>query len=399
MRIYSLKNKNGEEIWGIDYALGHRRIRKRIGIGCKGKRTAELSLKKLEAQMYENRGGLEVKRGKAITLSEFKTEYYNRHGQYKLSRDVEKYFLDHLCDFFGKIPLHQINYEMIEKYQRQRTPDAKIGVNRELFLLRSLFNKAHQWNSQKAANEEKWLLPNSNPLSGIRFHPGTPRDRYLTDDEIRNILKHAQTDEFKDVFLLALNTGMRKGEIQNIAMEDIDFEHGTILIPQNKSRSLGSTNRSQSVPMNGIVKRILMKYYSDKKEDRLKKPFDYNFRKAFETAVRRAKLQDKDLHFHDTRHTAATLLYKQGVDLYTIAKLLRHTIQGPVQITAIYTAVLDQTLHNAVARLEQYFTTVIFSKNAENPSKVGTFLALRQSNFLYEENYSTVTACGRICCN
>ena len=397
MKTFSSRNRQGQEIWGIDYVLGGRRFRNRIGIGHKAKRAAELSLKKLETQIYENRGGLEVKRGRPITLSEFKEEYLKRHGQYKLSKDVEKYFLENLCGFFGNIPLHQITYEMIEKYQRQRTPKASVGVNRELFLLRSLFNKATRWNSQKAENEERWLLPATNPISGIRFQPETPRDRYLTDDEIKKVLAHAQTEQFKDVFLLALNTGMRKGEIQNITMEDMDFEHHTILIPQNKTKSLGSTNRSQSVPMNGIVRKILKKYHSDRKSDSGKKPFDYNFRKAFETAVNRAKI--KNMHFHDTRHTAATLLYKQGVDLYTIAKLLRHTIQGPIQITSIYTAVLDETLHEAVRKLERYFEDLFSEKTPENPGKVGKNPATARNGVFYQENYNAVSTYNRVCCN
>ena len=397
MKTYSFKDRKGKEGWGIDYVLGGRRCRKRIGVGKKAKRAAELSLKKMETQIYENRGGLDVIRGSAITLNEFKAEYLKRHGQYKLSKDVEKYFLENLCGFFGNIPLHQITYEMIEKYQRRRAPKASVGVNRELFLLRSLFNKATRWNSQKADNEEKWLLPATNPISGIRFQPETPRDRYLTDDEIKKVLAKAKSEKFKDVFLLALNTGMRKGEIQNIAMEDIDFEHSTILIPQNKSKSLGSTNRSQSVPMNGIVKKILRKYYSAKAEDSGSKPFDYNFRKAFETAVK--KTEFSDVHFHDTRHTTATLLYKQGVDLYTIAKLLRHTIQGPIQITAIYTAVLDQTLHEAVWKLERYFEGTIFTKKRQNPRKVGKNPATARNGVWYQENDNVVSTYNRVCCN
>ena len=151
MKIYSFTDRQGHEGWGIDYVLGGLRCRKRIGVGKKAKRAAELSLKKLETQIYENRGGLEVKRGRAVTFNEFKAEYLRRHGQYKLSKDVEKYFLESLASFFGSIPLHQITYEMIERYQRQRSAKASVGVNRELFLLRSLFNKATRWNSQKAS--------------------------------------------------------------------------------------------------------------------------------------------------------------------------------------------------------------------------------------------------------
>jgi integrase len=181
-------------------------------------------------------------------------------------------------------------------------------------------------------------------------------------------------------------------------MEDMDFEHGTILIPQNKSKSWGSTNRSQSVPMIGIVRSILMKYYSDKNQDKGKKPFDYNFRKA-KTALRRAELKGKGIHFHDTRHTAATLLYKVGSDLYTIARFLRHTIQGPIQITAIYTAVLDETLHKSVGKLERYFEGVLFAKTPQTPWKVGKNPAIGRNGFCYPENYNDVSAYNRVCCN
>ena len=87
------------------------------------------------------------------------------------------------------------------------------------------------------------------------------------------------------------------------------------------------------------------------------------------------------------------------MDLYTIARLLRHTIQGPIQITAIYTAVLDQTLHDAVLKLERYFEGVLFAKTPQNPRKVGKNPAAARNGVWYQENYNDVSTYNRVCCN
>jgi integrase len=71
------------------------------------------------------------------------------------------------------------------------------------------------------------------------------------------------------------------------------------------------------------------------------------FRRAFDNAVKKAKIED--FHMHDLRHTAASYLLMAGVDLRTLADILGHSTMQMVQR---YTHLLDDHKLKAVDRID-----------------------------------------------
>ena len=363
MRVYSRVNGAGEEVWYLDYIVNGKRIRKKVGKGKEGKKIAELSLSKIQVKIAEGKF-LDVKRSTKIGFTTFvNSQFKPRHAERQASYVVRKYQIEKLCRFFGETPLDEISFGLIEKYKDASSSKASVGVNRDLSILRCIFNKAKQWNNQRVDTEEKWALPETNPVTGIEFFEEEHRDRYMSDEELRRAFAVAGP-RLRDAMLVAIHTGLRKGEIQGIKKEHFDFVHNAILLPDTKSKRLGSTNKTQSVPMNKTVRKIASRYV----RNGIEKPFDYDWRTAFETVVEKAKIPN--CHFHDLRHTFATLLYKLGVDMYTIARLLRHKVQGPLQVTSIYTAVLDPQLHAAVEKLDDYLAFLDGTKEAQEEKKI-----------------------------
>ena len=74
-----------------------------------------------------------------------------------------------------------------------------------------------------------------------------------------------------------------------------------------------------------------------------------NVRRSFTTACRRAEIED--FHIHDLRHTFASWLVMNGVPLFEVSKLLRHSC---IQMTERYAHLGLDHLHNAVANLGFY---------------------------------------------
>lgn len=70
------------------------------------------------------------------------------------------------------------------------------------------------------------------------------------------------------------------------------------------------------------------------------------FRRAFDNAIKKAKIED--FHMHDLRHTAASYLLMAGVDLRTLADILGHSTMQMVQR---YTHLLDDHKLKAVDRI------------------------------------------------
>jgi len=105
-----------------------------------------------------------------------------------------------------------------------------------------MFNKAMEWGKI-----------HDNPVRKVKYFPGNKRRlRYLTKEEIK-ALYNACTERLKPIVILALNTGMRKGEILNLKWEDIDFHQKIIYILNTKN------NEKREIPMNQVVFDTLLK--------------------------------------------------------------------------------------------------------------------------------------------
>ena len=131
---------------------------------------------------------------------------------------------------------------------------------------------------------------------------------------------------------VALNTGMRKGELLNLRWREVDFTSGTITIRDPKS------GEDEHVLMNSTTQQTLKTLWdSSTKVVQLKAGAPdrsgivfaaprggliQNLKRYWYPALRHAGLED--FHFHDLRHTFASRAAMSGVDLYTLQALMRH---------------------------------------------------------------------------
>ncbi len=101
-----------------------------------------------------------------------------------------------------------------------------------------------------AVNEWEWV--EKNPCSKLKLREGSGRTRFLIQDEPSLLLTacRAEVDrELELIVLIAMTTGMRRGEILNLRQSDIDRKRGRILIRESKngdSRSVPLVSQVQS---------------------------------------------------------------------------------------------------------------------------------------------------------
>jgi integrase len=114
---------------------------------------------------------------------------------------------------------------------------------------------------------------------------------------------------------------MRKQELLSLAWEgQVDLKHGFILldITKNGERREIPINQPLRDTLAGLVRRAASPYViTDSDGERFQ-----DVKKAFHSACHRAGI--KDLRFHDLRHTFASHLVMQGVDLTSVKELLGH---------------------------------------------------------------------------
>ncbi len=185
---------------------------------------------------------------------------------------------------------------------------------------------------------------------------GTPRPRRfepLTAEEARALLTATDGHRLSALFELALRTGLRKGELLGLRWEDLDLTGGTASIRRTLQRTNSAGLTALPTKTHSSERRIALpteclhslKQHRDRQAQGGKaagnvwKASGYVFTRPdgspiegatltrhFNALLRRAAL--RRIRFHDLRHSAATLLLEQGVELVVIKELLGHAHIG-----------------------------------------------------------------------
>ena len=228
----------------------------------------------------------------------------------------DRKMLEHLKTAFGaETPLAEITAARISAYKadrlgctsdRTKRPLKAAGINRPLALLRHLLRSAHQ----------EWEVLPTVPTVKLEKEP-EGRIRWLEPDEEERLLtacRRSRTKHLAAVVIVALETGMRKGEVLGLTWDRVDFSRGVIRLEVTKS------GKRREVAMRQVVDDVLASL-PGAREGRVWP--SGSIRTAFESAVEAAKLND-DFHFHDARHHFASWFMMQGGSLYDLKEILGH---------------------------------------------------------------------------
>jgi integrase len=317
--------------WWFSLQVGGKQ--KKYSSGTDNKKLAEDIVAKIRVSRIEGTWfDLErSQKAKKITFREL-TEKYLR--SYEKSRDVHT--LKKLLPVFGDLKLSEIETEMICDYRTERLLTVKPAtVYQELSLMRRIFNVPRK--------EWKWKI--ENPVAGLSFSVGrsNARIRWLAEEEENLVISNATNPIWLRPFVIvAFQTGMRKGEILYLEWPDIDFRRRQITVQKSKNGTKRGIPMSEMVV--GALKAIRVRDISG----RVFPISDWSLRNAFGKTMKKAGITD--FRIHDMRHTFATRLIQNGVDLYTVQKLLGHE---RIEMTQRYAHHCAETLRPAIAVLDK----------------------------------------------
>jgi integrase len=185
-------------------------------------------------------------------------------------------------------------------------------ANREFAFLRRVYNIA--------IRDDKTDRNPVSKLTALREPSG--RVRYLSDEEETALLKALSTDEDRHRVTVLLQTGCRRSEFLGLRWRDIDFKAGVLTVPRSKN------DDTRHVPMTSTVRAILSHRPRRLDPSVLVFPNSEGHRdlrcaeKTVPAALRAARIED--FRFHDLRHSFASRLAMEGVDLMTIRELMGH---------------------------------------------------------------------------
>lgn len=275
-----------------------------------------------------------------ITFGEFGERYMTHAKTNKRSWLRDEQMLEHLYDHFGKErQLTEMPPVLIEGYKVHRR--AKVSgstVNRELALLKRMFNLAITWD----------LFLDTNPVRKVKFFREFNTGlRVVSPEEEKSLLQNA-SPYLQDLIRFALNTGLRIGEIFALRWSNVDLQKGILVIFAQK------TQRLRDVPINSETRKVLEAWQFAKKNEfvfynpETGKPF-VDLKAGFALGCKKAGISE--VTWHTLRHTFASRLVGSGVDIVTVKELLGHS---SISVTMRYAHTNFDSKRSAVEKLDGF---------------------------------------------
>ena len=337
------KNKKGF-VYLIDFYLNGKRLVRSTKTDHLP--TAKLILKDIEAKIAKKQFNVDdIKPKKKVYLKTFIPEYLDYSQKHKAPKTqrMDRLALRNFLSFCGDRTLDSIYSKLIDGFINHRLETVKkSSVNIELRHLKSAFSKAQNWGYIER-----------NPFKGVKLlKVPENKPKFFNQEQINQLLTVIDKEWFREIFLFAIHTGLRRGEIVNLKWHDVDFDKATFKVSQDGSFTTKS-KREHVIPMNDTVFNLLISMKRSREyvfsnengnkrdDDRLSKQFKYYLEKAgFDTIY----------SFHSTRHTFASNLVQKGVSLYIVSKLLGHS---DIKTTEIYAHLSPETYQDVVRLLDK----------------------------------------------
>ena len=171
----------------------------------------------------------------------------------------------------------------------------------------------------------------------------------LSRDEIQSILAAISNEKHNLMVALAYSGGLRVSEIVNLKIKDMNISELTIHIKDAKGNKDRITILSEKLVQN-IEKLISNKDLNDFvfTSERGGKLTERTAQKVFENVLKKCHIS-KEATFHSLRHSFATHLLENGVDVRYVQELLGH---ANIRTTQLYTKVTNPSLKNIKSPLE-----------------------------------------------
>lgn len=362
---------SGHKAWIVTWAHGKRRTLGAVEHVTLEQARAHASQALAEA-VQQRLPSLAKAKVVTCTLDAFLTEHYEPWARVELRRGA-RYVQRIRTHFAGllKRPLHEIDVLTVDRWWRERLSEgegkqvAKVTAYRDLATLRAALSMAVEWKllasnallgmRQKAVESRK-IVRFLSPAEEARLRQAlAARDAKLIQGRANgNAVRRARQvpilldipqngfgDHLTPVVLLAMNTGLRRGELLSLQWSDIDLEANVITVQAGNAKN----GRQRHLPLNKEAQSVMTRWAKQfDGQGRVFEPRDV--KKGWNALLDQAGI--KTFRFHDLRHDFASKLVRAGVDLNTTRELLGH---ADIKMTLRYAHLCPSGLAAAVAKL------------------------------------------------
>lgn len=305
---------------------------------------------KKEAVLRENQIKLELKnhtfvKNNSLTITELMTEYrnYNQDRWTPSTKEANKYRIDNIINRIGHIKLQNINVKILEEFYRYLRNNKKYSEQSILHhynIINGALKKAIQWGYITINENSKIEKPKVRKKEIECYSP----------EEVTELIQVLKKESLKyqAVILLALDSGIRRGELTGLTWEDVDFNNGVINVNKvtqyTKERGIfeketKTPTSDRKIYISNTTLNILKKFKKEQMENKIKlgdkwgnskriftTEFGYDMHPDTPTKILKKVIKKynlKRITFHALRHTSISLMISKGIQVQVISKKAR----------------------------------------------------------------------------
>jgi integrase len=324
------KRKNGYYYIVVDMRK-EGRGRNVIGTGVKKKPEAEKIFAEVQHEINTNTYAANTKSLFTDFLQDWLDNQVTLNCRESTKQAYQLCLNTHIIPYFErlKLTLKEITPSTIQRYYNTKL---KEGLSANTI-------RHHHANIRKALDHAKKMqLIAINPADGVELPKKKKyRGKFYSREEVIKLLKAVEGDVIEPAVILAVTLGLRRGEVLGLRWSDVDFESGSVMISNTRTRYIDvvedvtkneESTRDLFLPgyvlnyLAGLKNSLVFdsKYVVSWPDGTPLKP-DY-LSKKFKRILEANNLPI--IRFHDLRHTNASLLLAQGVDMKRIQAWLGH---------------------------------------------------------------------------
>ncbi len=344
--IQERKTKNGETHYRVQIRIkGHPVVRQTFDSKTRAKQWAQKTEVEIKDGLY-----FKIAEAKKHTLHEAISRYERDVLPNKPNAKQEQQFR-WWKEQLGSYSLAEITPALIAEHRDKLSQSITKYGNKmaPTTVLRYLGAISHVLTV--ASREWGWI--EESPMKKVsKPKVGLLRARYLSDEELGRLLKACKESSNPLLYpfvVLALATGMRKGEIYNLTPSAVDLVNGRILLEKTKNYD------RRVIPLKGHALEVITNLLQQKSQNisylfpskNGLKPIDLRF--PWEKALRESKITG--FRTHDLRHSCCVFLIRSGASLMEVALLLGHKQFNTV--TRRYSHISESHASDVVSRMNE----------------------------------------------
>jgi integrase len=338
-----------------------------------GKTQAEALEKLRKAQQEEQKGILAT--GPKQRLGDYLIQWLEathkppmaRHTTYTQYRSM---IHKHLAPNLGNVFLHKLTVQQLQAFYARKLQEG-LKPN-SISVIHAVLHKALE-------NAVKWNLISRNVASLVTVPRKNPHEVHaLSTDEARKLIQAARDSRIEALLIIAITTGVRRGELLGLRWDDVDLERGVLHIRRTMSRVAGfgfiendpKTKASRRrVTLPNVALEALKSHRIKQDQVKLEAGTSWiekglvftnmtgNFLDPGHLLTLFYRVLDQAglarMRFHDLRHSAATILLTMGVHPKVVQELLGHSTIAMTMDT--YSHVLPSMQKDAMDGMDNLF--------------------------------------------